>query len=170
MPIFGLKNPLVVAFLAPAIGFLLVLTLFKCAALAVHKKLDGWYKYKVGDTQRLLWERLNSRVGLPLGLANAVVYVFIFCTLIYALGYLSVQVANSENDSCISGNSSTRGLIISSTAVRSAFFAQPGNARLRKLRARRTRLLITTWKCGPSPRSHSPPFESTFANFTTLPR
>ncbi len=98
-PIFGLKNPLVVAFVAPAIGFLLVLTLFKCAALAVHKKLDGWYKYKVGDTQRLLWERLNSRVGLPLGLANAVVYVFIFCTLIYALGYLSVQVANSENDS-----------------------------------------------------------------------
>src|SRR6266404_7363844 len=77
--------------------------------------------------------------------------------------------SNSENESCISGSFSTRGLMNSRIAVRSAFFAHPGNARLRRLRASRTRLLTTIWWCGPSPRSHSPAFDITFENFTALP-
>src|SRR5205807_100861 len=44
---------------------------------------------------------------------------------------------NSENESCISGSSSTRGLINSRMAVRSAFLAQPGKARCLRLRALR---------------------------------
>src|SRR5882762_2253249 len=99
VPIFGLKNPIVIAFVAPAIGFLLVLVVCKCVALAVHKKVEARHKYKASDTQRLLWERLNARIGIPLGLANGVVYFYVICTLIYALGYLTVQVATSEQDS-----------------------------------------------------------------------
>src|SRR5690349_21724176 len=64
VPIFGLKNPVVIAFLGPIIAFLLVLIIFKCAGMAVHKKVDAWYKYKASDTRRLLFERMNSRVGI----------------------------------------------------------------------------------------------------------
>src|SRR5215203_1582494 len=46
--------------------------------------------------------------------------------------------------------------MLSRIAVRSAFFAQPGKGKLRRLRASRTRLLTTMSLCGPSPRSHSP--------------
>jgi len=53
------------------------------------------------------------------------------------------DIKETVKESCISGNSSTRGRISSKIAVRSAFLAQPGKARLRRLRARRTRLLIT---------------------------
>src|SRR6516162_5247801 len=42
-------------------------------------------------------------------------------------------------------NQMTLDLINSKIAVRSAFLAQPGNARLHRLRASRTRLLITIW-------------------------
>ena len=97
--ILGLKNPVVIAFVAPTIAFALVLVIFKCAALAVHKKLAAWYKYKSSDTQRLLWERMNTRVGISMGIANGVIYVFAICTLIYAVGYLTVQVATSDKDS-----------------------------------------------------------------------
>lgn len=38
VPIFGLKNPVAIAFISPAIAFLLILTAFKLGALAVHKK------------------------------------------------------------------------------------------------------------------------------------
>ena len=97
--ILGLKNPVEIAFVAPVAAFAIVLVLFKAGAFAVHKKVEAWYKYKSSDTQRLLWERMNTRVGLPMGMANGVIYFFAVCTLVYALGYLTVQVATSEKDS-----------------------------------------------------------------------
>ena len=99
--ILGLKNPVVIAFVAPVAAFALVLVLFKSGAFAVHKKVEAWYKYKSSDTQRLLWERMNTRVGLPMGMANGMIYFFAICTLVYALGYLTVQVATSEKDSWV---------------------------------------------------------------------
>ena len=99
LPIFGVKNPVAIAFLSPAIAFVLILAAFKLGAFTVHKKVDAWYKYKASDTQRLLFERMNSRVGIGLGLANGFIYVLVICTLLYSLGYLTVQVASSENNS-----------------------------------------------------------------------
>lgn len=95
--ILGLKNPVVVAFVAPLAAFVLVLVIFKCGAFAVHKKVEAWYKYKNSDTQRLLWERMNARVGIPLGVANGAIYFFAICTLLYALGYLTVQVSSDKD-------------------------------------------------------------------------
>ena len=61
VPIFGVKNPVMIAFVAPVIAFVLVLVIFKVAAFGVHKKVEAWYKYKGSDTQRMLWERMNNR-------------------------------------------------------------------------------------------------------------
>src|SRR5215210_3732435 len=72
---------------------------------------------------------------------------------------------NSEHASAISGSSSTRGFISSRICVRSIFFAQPGKAWLRRLRASRTRLLTTICECGPSPWSHSPECERRLESF-----
>ena len=98
VPIFGLKNPVAIAFISPAIAFLLILTAFKLGALAVHKKAEAYYKYKASDTQRMLFERMNARVGIAVGMANGLVYFYVICTLIYALGYLTVQVASADQD------------------------------------------------------------------------
>lgn len=97
--IFGMSNPILLAFAAPFIGFLVVLIGFKLAAVAVHKQAETWYKYKASDTQRMLWERMNARVGIPVGMANGLVYFLAICTFIYSLGYLTVQVATSDQDS-----------------------------------------------------------------------
>jgi len=99
LPIFGLKNPWYVLLVAPIIGFVLIMILFKVAALALHKKVDGYYKYKANDTERLLFERLNSRVGIPLGMANGVIYFLALVTLIYSISYFTVQIATSSEDS-----------------------------------------------------------------------
>ena len=98
VPIFGLKNPVAIAFISPAIAFLLILTAFKLGALAVHKKAEAYYQYKASDTQRMLFERMNARVGIAVGMANGLVYFYVICTLIYALGYLTVQVASADQD------------------------------------------------------------------------
>ncbi len=99
LPILGVKNPVVVAFLAPVIAFVVILVAFKLGAMAVHKKVEAFYKYKSSDTERMLFERMNARVGISVGLANGFIYVLVLCTLLHALGYLTVQVASGEKDS-----------------------------------------------------------------------
>jgi hypothetical protein len=99
LPVLGLKHPVLLAFIAPALIYILILVIFKVTALAVYKKVDTYYKYKALDTQGLLWERLNHRLGICLGLANAVVYLFLLSVVAYVLGYFTIQVAKSDNDS-----------------------------------------------------------------------
>jgi hypothetical protein len=96
---FGLKNPLLIYFLGPLIVFVLVLILFKIAGFAVHKKVDVYYKYKAGDLKMGLFERLNQRLGLCLGLANAAVYLILISLVIYILSYATVQIASGDGAS-----------------------------------------------------------------------
>ena len=99
-----------------------------------------------------LRERLRLRLALAARLATALPAPFAACSRLIKWRSTSTCLSNaarsckpSENASCISGSSSTRDRICSRIDVRSTFFAHPGKARLRKFRARRTRLLITTW-------------------------
>ncbi len=94
----GVKNPMLLWLLGPFIGFVLVSVLFKIAALAVHQKVDVHYKYKAGDLRLALWERLNQRLGLCLGIVNGAVYFILICFVFYSLSYWTVQVTTSEND------------------------------------------------------------------------
>src|SRR5688572_26828555 len=89
--IFGLEHPVVLGFLSPFIAYLIVLIGFKCAALAVHKKVDTHYKYNTSDTARLLFERVNARLGICLGLCNAFIYTILISVVIYVTGYFTLQ-------------------------------------------------------------------------------
>src|SRR5947208_1684540 len=99
LPIVGLSHPILLSFVAPAVVYVLLLVIFKSAALVVHKKVDAYYKYKGSDTQRSLFERLNQRVGICLGLANATVYMFLLSVVAYLFDYFTFPVAGYENDS-----------------------------------------------------------------------
>src|SRR4051812_37193114 len=83
----GLKNPTLVWMLAPMIVFVVISIIFKVAALTVHQKVDVHYKYRAGDLKLTLWERLNHRLGLCLGLLNGVVYLILISWIIYAFSY-----------------------------------------------------------------------------------
>jgi len=122
LPMVGFKNPLTIAFVAPAIAFVLVAVVFKGVGAVVHKKAEAWYKYKASDTHRMLWERLNSRVGAPLGLANGIIYVFAICTFLNAYGYLSLQVA-TDNDSWLTRMANRLSADVQSTGMNKAVAA-----------------------------------------------
>ena len=82
----------------PVIVFVAVLLLFKLAGLIVHKKVEMYYKYKADDLRRLLWKRLNHRLGLCLGLANGAAYLVLISFAIYIAGYWTVQLAASDGE------------------------------------------------------------------------
>lgn len=94
----GLKHPVWLALLPPCIGFLLVLTIFKIAGFILNKKVEMHYKYKSDDLRLAMWERLNHRLGLCLGLFNGAAYLVIASMSIYLLSYWTVQMATPESD------------------------------------------------------------------------
>jgi len=94
----GLKNPTLLWVLGPFVIFLIFSIAFKIAALAVHQKVDVHYKYNAGELRMALWERLNRRVGLCLGLLNGTLYIILITWVIYAFSYWTVQMASSDND------------------------------------------------------------------------
>jgi hypothetical protein len=96
--VLGVKDPLLIWALGPLIVFILVSAAFKVAAAAVHQKVDVYYKYHAGDLRLALWERLNHRLGLCLGVLNGAAYLVLLSFLIYVPSYLTTQLATSEQD------------------------------------------------------------------------
>jgi uncharacterized membrane protein required for colicin V production len=96
--ILGLKNPVMAWVLAPLIVFLAISLLFKVGGRMAHMKADVYYKYKAGDLRLALWERLNRRLGLSLGVLNGTVYLILVAFVIYAASYWTVQIATSDTD------------------------------------------------------------------------
>jgi hypothetical protein len=94
----GVKNPVLLWLLAPLVVFVLFSIVFKVAALAVHQKVDVHFKYKAGDLRTKLWERMNHRLGLCLGLVNAMIYMVLISFVIYSLSYWTVQMASDDSD------------------------------------------------------------------------
>jgi len=97
-PHIGIQNPTLIWVLAPVEAFVLVLIIFKVAAYIVHRKVSLFYKYKAGDLRLALWQRLNSRLGLCLGLLNGAAYLVLISFVIYNFSYWTVQIAPSGNE------------------------------------------------------------------------
>jgi hypothetical protein len=101
LPALGLRHPVLVAFLALVVMYVLILIAFKVAAFAVNRKLETYYKYKASDTHRGLWDRMNHRVGICVGLVNGAIYVFLIGVVFYTAGYFTMQMATSDKDKWI---------------------------------------------------------------------
>ncbi len=100
-PVLGFKNPLWAWLLAPFIIFLVILIVFKLVAMNVHRKVDVYYKYKAGDLKGALWERLNQRLGLCLGLVNGAIYLLLISIVVHAFSYLTVQMVTADNPGAV---------------------------------------------------------------------
>jgi hypothetical protein len=94
----GVKHPVWIAVLPPCIGFLIVLTIFKVAGFVLSNKVELHFKYNSGELQLAMWERLDHRLGLCLGVFNGAAYLVLASMAIYLLSYWTVQMATPESD------------------------------------------------------------------------
>ncbi len=97
LPHLGAGNPIAAWALAPVAGFILVSIVFKVIGQPVHNKVEHFYKYKAGDLRLSLFERLNSRLGICVGLLNGALYFVLMTFLIFNLTYWTTQVAVAPN-------------------------------------------------------------------------
>ncbi len=94
----GVKSPVLLWLIPPLVVFIIVLAVFKLIALVVHQKVEVYYKYNTGDLRQILWERLNRRLGLCLGLVNGAAYFILAVAAIFPLSYWTYQMATPESD------------------------------------------------------------------------
>ena len=91
----GVSNPIYAWALAPVIGFILISIAFKFIGQPVHNRAEHFYKYTAGDLRLALFERINARVGICIGLLNGVVYFILISFFIFNLTYWTTQVAGT---------------------------------------------------------------------------
>jgi hypothetical protein len=89
----GMSNPVMAWALAPLIGFILVSIAFMIVGQTVHKRIEHFYKYTAGDLRLALWERLNARVGICLGVLNGTMYFVLISFVVFNLAYLTTQIS-----------------------------------------------------------------------------
>lgn len=95
---FGLINPLLRLALPPVLVFVVVVIVFYVIAQIVHDRVTLYYKYKVEDEKWVAWDRLNDMLGASLGVVSGVIYLLVSCSLIHAVGYLTVQFEPARNN------------------------------------------------------------------------
>jgi len=98
LPHIGFHNPVVIWLLPPFLVFVILLSLFKSLGLLAHHKVSVYYKYQPDGLQRILWERMNKRLGLDLGLLNGLAYFVLISFVIYDFSYWTVQMASSDGE------------------------------------------------------------------------
>jgi hypothetical protein len=94
----GVKNPVWVTLVPPVIVFAIIYLAAMGFSFFVHHKIYLIYKYKHDDVDRIRWERMNHHVGVALGLLTGTLFFFFVCGVIYAAGYLTVQLSAEENN------------------------------------------------------------------------
>jgi hypothetical protein len=98
LPHVGFHNPVVIWLLPPFLVFVISLSLFKSLGLLAHHKVSVYYKYQPDGLQRILWDRMNKRLGLALGLLNGLAYFVLISFVIYDFSYWTMQVASSDEE------------------------------------------------------------------------
>ena len=93
---FGVTHPVVLWMVPPFMVFCLISIIFKSLALFAHHKIEVYFKYKAGDLRLSLWERLNRRIGLCLGVVNGVAYMVLISFVIHIFSYWTVQMESSD--------------------------------------------------------------------------
>ncbi len=99
-------NPLLL-YLAPVlVVFLVSYIVFLCLSYVTGDQVYLYYKYKIIDDKRMAWEKMNSKVGMCLGVASAITHFAVLGLLVYTMGYWTTQLHGEGGGSSGSGSSS----------------------------------------------------------------
>lgn len=81
------ETPTTLLIMPPILIFIGLFAMTYSMAQGVHMKVYLYYKYKTTDEYFTTWDRMNTRVGLALGVLNGVLCLGIILAFFYAVGY-----------------------------------------------------------------------------------
>ena len=124
---FGVANPVWQVLIPPLVAFFVIYLVISGLSFFAHHKVYLMYKYKRDDVDRIRWERMNRHVGAGIGALMGVITFLGVSGLIYAGGYLTVQLSGDENPGTIKFLNSAREGMASSGFDKVAAKFQPAS-------------------------------------------
>jgi hypothetical protein len=104
----GVTNPVWQALIPPLVAFFIIYFVISGLSFFAHHKIYLLYKYKRDDADRLRWERMNRHAGAGIGALMGVITFLGVSGLVYAGGYLTVQLSGDQNPGTIKFVNSAR--------------------------------------------------------------
>ena len=124
----GVTNPVWLSLVPPLIAFILIYLIISGLSFFAHHKVYLIYKYKRDDADRMRWERANRNAGLGIGVLMGCILFLAVSGLIYAAGYLTVQMSADNNPATVSFITSVREDMAASGFDKAAAKFQPAPA------------------------------------------
>lgn len=124
---FGVKNPVWIAVIPPIVAFLVIYLVISGLSFFAHHKVYLMYKYKRDDADRIRWERLNRHLGATIGVLMGAIFFFAVAGVVYAAGYLTVQLSSDNNPGTIRFINSVREDMAASGFDKAAAKFQPAS-------------------------------------------
>ncbi len=110
-------GPVIVWAVPTIVGFCIVYALIVAGGFEVQRRVGVYYKYKVGDLQRGLWERLDNRLGGCVGILNGTAWLVLVSFVLFNWSYWTTQIAPSENEPKITRLANNLGYGMQSTGL-----------------------------------------------------
>ena len=117
LPHLGASDPIVAWIAAPICGFLLIEIIFTAIGFKVTRQVEVHYKHRASELQLGLWTRLNSRLGICVGILNGAAYFVLISFVIFNLTYLTGQVAVAPDQSFLIRAANRMGQDLESTGA-----------------------------------------------------
>jgi hypothetical protein len=97
LPHLGADNPITAWALAPLCGFILVNIAFTSFGIKINREVSTHFKHKASELRHAMWLRMNTRLGILVGLLNGALYFILVSFVIYNVAYFTTQVAVAPN-------------------------------------------------------------------------
>jgi uncharacterized membrane protein required for colicin V production len=94
----GFPNETEAWMIAPVVAFLIVLTVFKAIGFQLHRKSEAYHKHYVSELEFNIWKRLNTRLGICVGVLNGTAYMVLLTFIFFNIGYWTTQVATADTE------------------------------------------------------------------------
>jgi hypothetical protein len=98
LPHLGVHNPVTIWALAPVIGFILASIPIWVGGHMLHLRVDHFYKYHAGELRQALYQRLNTRLGICVGVLNGAAYFVLVSFFIFNAAYWTTQATKDPSD------------------------------------------------------------------------
>ncbi|MGB0578277.1 MAG: hypothetical protein ACPGVU_01120 [Limisphaerales bacterium] len=97
MDTVGIRNPITVFWLTPCVVYVALFLLMNALAQGVYMKVNLFFQYRAKEDAKMRFERMDTNVGLALGIANGCVLLSIISVPIYIAGYITVQFQTDDD-------------------------------------------------------------------------
>ncbi len=97
LPHLGVDDPLLTWLLAPICGFILVTVILTSIGMKISRQIEVRFKHKESELRHAMFQRLNTKLGILIGLMNGAVYFVLVSFVFYNIAYFTTQAAASSS-------------------------------------------------------------------------